>query len=62
MMAARRKPSLIPEDHYSEGTPETVETPASEGRSARIVDNTDWLKTAAIIFVLIDHIGYFLYR
>jgi len=23
------------------------------------VDNTDWLKTAAIIFVLIDHIGYF---
>ncbi|HKP69608.1 MAG TPA: TraX family protein [Pyrinomonadaceae bacterium] len=25
----------------------------------RIVDNTDWLKTAAIILVLIDHIGFF---
>jgi hypothetical protein len=25
----------------------------------RAVDNTDWLKTAAIILVLVDHIGYF---
>jgi hypothetical protein len=23
------------------------------------VDNTDWLKTAAIILVAVDHIGYF---
>jgi uncharacterized membrane protein len=25
----------------------------------RVVDNTDWLKAAAIILVLIDHFGYF---
>jgi TraX protein len=25
----------------------------------RAVDNTDWLKTAAIIFVTVDHFGYF---
>lgn len=25
----------------------------------QVVDNTDWLKTAAIILVLIDHFGYF---
>ena len=24
-----------------------------------VVDNTDWLKTAAIIFVMVDHFGYF---
>ena len=23
------------------------------------VDNTDWLKTVAIVLVLVDHIGYF---
>ena len=28
-------------------------------RSPYIVDNTDWLKTAAIILVSIDHFGYF---
>src|SRR4051794_34129360 len=28
-------------------------------RKAHQVDNTDWLKTAAIIFVLVDHIGHF---
>lgn len=28
-------------------------------RSPFIVDNTDWLKTAAIILVSIDHFGYF---
>ena len=28
-------------------------------RSPNIVDNTDWLKTAAIILVSIDHFGYF---
>ena len=27
--------------------------------SAVAVDNADWLKTAAIIFVVVDHIGYF---
>jgi len=27
--------------------------------AARAVDNTDWLKTAAIIFVLADHFGHF---
>src|SRR3974390_3804884 len=26
---------------------------------AQPVDNTDWLKTAAIILVLVDHFGYF---
>jgi hypothetical protein len=26
---------------------------------ARPVDNTDWLKTAAIVMVLVDHFGYF---
>ena len=25
----------------------------------RAVDNTDWLKTAAIVFVLVDHFGHF---
>jgi hypothetical protein len=25
----------------------------------RTVDNTDWLKTAAIVFVFIDHFGFF---
>ena len=25
----------------------------------RLVDNTDWLKTLAIILVAVDHIGYF---
>lgn len=33
-------------------------TVATSGITA-IVDNTDWLKTAAIILVLIDHVGYF---
>lgn len=28
-------------------------------KSLGVVDSTDWLKTAAIIFVVIDHIGYF---
>jgi hypothetical protein len=28
-------------------------------RTPNVVDNTDWLKTAAIIFVVVDHIGYF---
>jgi len=33
-----------------------AERPASV---AQPVDNTDWLKTAAIILVLVDHFGYF---
>jgi len=28
-------------------------------RAPHAVDNTDWLKTAAIILVSVDHIGYF---
>ena len=28
-------------------------------RTSRAVDNTDWLKTAAIILVAVDHTGYF---
>jgi hypothetical protein len=28
-------------------------------RLSHIVDNTDWLKTAAIIFVVVDHFGHF---
>jgi hypothetical protein len=28
-------------------------------RAARVVDNTDWLKTAAIILVAVDHFGHF---
>jgi len=27
--------------------------------ASHAVDNTDWLKTAAIILVVVDHIGYF---
>jgi non-ribosomal peptide synthetase-like protein len=36
----------------------TVGIPAS-ARVSRVVDNTDWLKTAAIVLVLVDHVGYF---
>ena len=36
----------------------TVEIPASASIS-RVVDNTDWLKIAAIVLVLVDHVGYF---
>jgi non-ribosomal peptide synthetase-like protein len=32
---------------------------ATAARSRPLIDTTDWLKTAAIILVLIDHIGYF---
>jgi len=32
---------------------------APPSREARPVDNTDWLKTGAIILVAVDHIGYF---
>jgi peptidoglycan/LPS O-acetylase OafA/YrhL len=28
-------------------------------RTPQAIDNTDWLKTAAIILVVVDHIGYF---
>jgi TraX protein len=28
-------------------------------QTSHLVDNTDWLKTAAIIFVAVDHFGYF---
>jgi peptidoglycan/LPS O-acetylase OafA/YrhL len=31
-------------------------------RTSQVVDNTDWLKTAAIILVMVDHIGYFFIR
>jgi len=40
------------------GRADAVEEPESESVS-RVVDNTDWLKTAAIILVLFDHVGYF---
>jgi hypothetical protein len=32
---------------------------ARSTRTPHAVDNTDWLKTAAIILVVVDHIGYF---
>jgi non-ribosomal peptide synthetase-like protein len=32
---------------------------ATSTKSPHSVDNTDWLKTVAIILVLVDHIGYF---
>jgi hypothetical protein len=32
---------------------------ASPTSTSRAVDNTDWLKTAAIILVTVDHFGYF---
>jgi len=32
---------------------------ARNPQTSRAVDNTDWLKTAAIILVAVDHIGYF---
>ncbi len=38
--------------------PEILDTPRST-RASRAVDTTDWLKTAAIILVLVDHTGYF---
>jgi TraX protein len=33
--------------------------PARQKSAPGAVDNTDWLKTAAIIFVTVDHFGYF---
>jgi hypothetical protein len=32
---------------------------ATSARGTHCVDNTDWLKTVAIILVLVDHVGYF---
>jgi peptidoglycan/LPS O-acetylase OafA/YrhL len=33
--------------------------PAHRASTPQAIDNTDWLKTAAIILVLVDHFGYF---
>src|SRR5262249_38368721 len=33
--------------------------PAHAAGTPRAVDNTDWLKTAAIILVTVDHVGHF---
>src|SRR6516165_5689746 len=32
---------------------------ARNPQTSDAVDNTDWLKTAAIVLVAVDHIGYF---
>src|SRR3974377_1164736 len=32
---------------------------ARNPHTSHVVDNTDWIKTAAIILVAVDHIGYF---
>jgi hypothetical protein len=38
----------------------TQSTSANQSfNTSQVVDNTDWLKTAAIILVTVDHIGYF---
>ncbi|PYS86725.1 MAG: hypothetical protein DMF62_14965 [Acidobacteria bacterium] len=42
-----RKPEILSDTNASQGI-------------ARIIDSTDWLKTFAIIMVLVDHTGYFL--
>jgi non-ribosomal peptide synthetase-like protein len=34
--------------------------PVALSRRSNVVDNTDWIKAAAIILVLIDHTGYFM--
>jgi uncharacterized membrane protein len=34
-------------------------TPSGKRQTSQFVDNTDWLKTAAIIFVAVDHFGFF---
>ena len=36
-----------------------MDVAARPASGAQPIDNTDWLKTAAIIFVRIDHFGYF---
>ena len=38
--------------------PEKYDAPLST-RTSHVVDNTDWLKTAAILLVAVDHFGYF---
>jgi hypothetical protein len=37
----------------------STSTPQRNPRAPHAVDNTDWLKTVAIILVSVDHIGYF---
>jgi hypothetical protein len=37
----------------------STSTPHRNPGTAHTVDNTDWLKTAAIILVAVDHFGYF---
>jgi TraX protein len=37
----------------------STSTPDRESHAPPAVDNTDWLKTAAIILVLVDHFGHF---
>jgi hypothetical protein len=38
---------------------QSTSTSHQNPRAPHLVDNTDWLKTAAIILVSVDHIGYF---
>jgi len=37
----------------------STSTPHRNPQTSHFVDNTDWLKTAAIILVAVDHFGYF---
>jgi hypothetical protein len=44
----------------SSNPPSLTQVAAKHSTSmAQVIDNTDWLKTAAIILVLVDHFGYF---
>jgi peptidoglycan/LPS O-acetylase OafA/YrhL len=62
------KEMTLPTGTYEGSPAEVVEEPGWASRmygalrskmATHLVDNTDWLKTAAIILVSIDHFGYF---
>ena len=55
MRRSRHKDALESSAHVS---PEIHDVTRST-RTPHAVDNTDWLKTAAIVLVAVDHIGYF---
>lgn len=46
-------------DRIAAGSRDLTLTSPRSTRTLHAVDNTDWLKTAAIILVTVDHIGYF---
>jgi hypothetical protein len=50
-----------PAELASDSTLQSLRQVAAAPRAStpQVIDNTDWLKTAAIILVLVDHFGYF---